>query len=256
MSQYAVKEKEGYKYIDEGKGDTLMLLHGLFGALSNYQYILNDFKDRYRIVIPMLPIYELGVQETSVGGLVKHVQKFVDLMKLDNMILVGNSLGGHIAQLYCLQEPQKVRAMVLTGSSGLFEAAMGGTYPKRGDYEYIKQRTEYTFYDPKTATPELVDEVFDICNDRGKAIRVIAVAKTAMRENLAEHLHKVTCPVLLIWGKEDKITPPFVAEEFHKLIKNSELHWMERCGHAPMMEKPEEFNVLLQNFLDKISVSV
>jgi 2-hydroxy-6-oxonona-2,4-dienedioate hydrolase len=256
MTHYELKEKDGFKYIDEGKGDTLMLLHGLFGALSNYQFILEDFKDRYRIVIPMLPIYELGLDETSVGGLVKHVKRFVSAIGLNNMIVIGNSLGGHIAQLYCLDEPQKVRAMVLTGSSGLFEAAMGGTYPKRGDYEYIKQRTEYTFYDPKTATKELVDEVFDICNDRGKAVRVIAVAKTAMRENLAERLQEVKCPVLLIWGKEDKITPPFVAEEFHKLIKNSELHWMEQCGHAPMMEKPKEFNRLLQNFLDKISVSV
>ena len=256
MSNYVVKEQGGFKYIDEGKGDTLMLLHGLFGALSNYQYILNDFKDKYRVVIPMLPIYELGMLESSVGGLVKQVKKFVNTLELDNMIVLGNSLGGHIAQLYYLQEPQKVRAMVLTGSSGLFESALGGSYPKRGDYEYIKQRTEYTFYDPKSATKELVDEVFDICNDRGKAIRVIAVAKTAMRENLAEHLHKVTCPVALIWGKEDKITPPFVAEEFHKLIKNSELHWMDHCGHAPMMEKPQEFNRLLQNFLDKISVSV
>jgi 2-hydroxy-6-oxonona-2,4-dienedioate hydrolase len=256
MTQYDVKEQGGFKFIDEGKGDTLMLLHGLFGALSNYQFILNDFKGRYRVVIPMLPIYELGMAETSVGGLVEHVKKFVAEMKLDNMVLVGNSLGGHIAQLYCLAEPQKVRAMVLTGSSGLFESAMGGTYPKRGDYDYIKQRTEYTFYDPKTATPELIDEVFDICNDRGKVIRVIAVAKSAMRENLAEQLQKVTCPVLLIWGKDDKITPPFVAEEFHKLIKNSELHFMEECGHAPMMEKPQEFNRLLQNFLTKISVSV
>ena len=69
-------------------------------------------------------------------------------------------------------------------------------------------------------------------------------------------LPKITCPVLLIWGKEDKITPPFVGEEFHKLIKSSELVWMEDCGHAPMMEQPKEFNILLANFLNKISVSV
>src|SRR5688500_16230908 len=120
MSNYVVKEQGGFKYIDEGKGDTLMLLHGLFGALSNYQYILNDFKDKYRVVIPMLPIYELGMLETSVGGLVKHVKRFVNTLGLDNMIVLGNSLGGHVAQLYYLEEPKKVRAMVLTGSSGLF----------------------------------------------------------------------------------------------------------------------------------------
>jgi pimeloyl-ACP methyl ester carboxylesterase len=146
--------------------------------------------------------------------------------------------------------------MVLTGSSGLFESALGGTFPKRGDYEYIKTKTEYTFYDPNTATKELVDEVFGICNDRGKAIRVISMAKSAIRENLANDLHKIKCPVCLIWGKEDKITPPFVAEEFHKLLVNSEVHFIEQCGHAPMMEKPREFNMLLQNFLTKLSVPV
>lgn len=254
--KFDLKQDKDYKYIDEGHGETLLLLHGLFGALSNYQFILNDFKDKYRVVIPILPIYELGLLESTVGGLVKYVRRFVDHMQLNHMIIVGNSLGGHIAQLYCLDQPQKVKAMVLTGSSGLFERSFGGTFPKRGDYEYIKQRTEYTFYDPKTATKELVDEVFDIVNDKGKAIRVISTAKSAMRENLAERLYQVTCPVLLIWGKEDNITPSFVAEEFHKLIKNSELVWMEQCGHAPMMEKPEEFNRLMANFLNKICVSV
>lgn len=254
--KFDIKQDKDYKYIDEGHGETLLLLHGLFGALSNYQFILNDFKDKYRVVIPILPIYELGLLESTVGGLVKYVRRFVDHMQLNHMIIVGNSLGGHIAQLYCLDQPQKVKAMVLTGSSGLFERSFGGTFPKRGDYEYIKQRTEYTFYDPKTATKELVDEVFDIVNDKGKAIRVISTAKSAMRENLAERLNQVTCPVLLIWGKEDNITPSFVAEEFHKLIKNSELVWMEQCGHAPMMEKPEEFNRLMANFLNKICVSV
>ena len=254
--KFDIKQDKDYKYIDEGHGETLLLLHGLFGALSNYQFILNDFKDKYRVVIPILPIYELGLLESTVGGLVKYVRRFVDHMQLNHMIIVGNSLGGHIAQLYCLDQPQKVKAMVLTGSSGLFERSFGGTFPKRGDYEYIKQRTEYTFYDPKTATKELVDEVFDIVNDKGKAIRVISTAKSAMRENLAERLYQVTCPVLLIWGKEDNITPLFVAEEFHKLIKNSELVWMEQCGHAPMMEKPEEFNRLMANFLNKICVSV
>ena len=254
--EYNIKEENGFKYIDEGKGETLLLLHGLFGALSNYQYILEDFKDKYRVVIPFLPIYELGILDSTVKGLVRHVKKFVNHMKLENVVLVGNSLGGHIAQLYCLDEPQKVKAMVLTGSSGLFERALGGSFPKRGDYDYIKQRTEYTFAKPETASKELVDEVFGIVNDRGKAIRVISMAKSAMKENLADDLPKITCQTLLIWGKEDKITPPFVGEEFHKLIQNSELLWMEDCGHAPMMEKPKEFNLLLANFLSKINVSV
>ena len=158
-------------------------------------------------------------------------------------------------QLYCLAHPEKVKAMILTGASGLFESSMGSTFPKRGDYEYMKQRTEYTFYDPKTATKELVDEVFEMVNNRGKAFRIISVAKSAMRENLASDLHNIKCPVCLIWGKQDTITPPFVAEEFKHLITHADLYWMDKCGHAPMMEKPEEFNILLHQFLDKISVT-
>jgi pimeloyl-ACP methyl ester carboxylesterase len=164
-------------------------------------------------------------------------------------------LGGHIAQLYALDQPNKIRAMVLTGSSGLFEDSLGGGYPKRGDYEYIKDRTGYTFYDPNVATKELVDEIYEICNNRGKAIRIISMAKSAMRENLAKLLHRLTMPVLLIWGKEDKITPPFVAEDFQRLLVNSELVLVEECGHAPMMEKPLEFNRILNEFLQKLKVA-
>lgn len=253
---YQVKEEGKYKYIEEGEGEVLLLLHGLFGALSNFRWIVDEFKAKYRVVIPLLPIYEMNIFEATVNGLVRHVHGFTEIKNISSSIVIGNSLGGHIAQLYCLAYPEQVKALILTGSSGLFENAMGNTFPKRGNYEFIKEKTEYTFYDPKTATKELVDEVFDICNNRSKAIRVISMAKSAMRENLAGDLHKIKCPVCLIWGKEDKVTPPFVAEEFHKLLPNSEIHWMEECGHAPMMEKPQEFNVLLHNFLSKISVSI
>lgn len=252
--EVAVKEDGRFKFIEEGEGEVLLLLHGLFGALSNFKSILQEFHSRYRVVIPLLPIYDMPVLDATVKGLVRHVERFVDHRGYESMILLGNSLGGHIAQLYALGEQDKVKAMILTGSSGLFENSLGGSFPKRGDYEYIKNKTEYTFYNPKVASKELVDEVYDICNNRMKAIRVISMAKSAMRENLGEQLHKLTMPVLLIWGKQDQITPPFVAEEFHKLLSNSELVMVEECGHAPMMEKPEEFNLILDEFLQKLNV--
>lgn len=252
--EVTIKEQGKFKYIEEGEGEVLLLLHGLFGALSNFRGILEEFSKRYKVVIPLLPIYEMPVLEATVNGLVRYVRQFVDMRGYEGMIVLGNSLGGHIAQLYALDQTRKVRAMILTGSSGLFEDSLGGGYPKRGDYDYIKDRTEYTFYDPKVATKELVDEVYEICNNRGKAIRVISMAKSAMRENLAKHLHKLTMPVLLIWGKQDKITPTFVGEDFHRLLVNSELVLVDECGHAPMMEKPAEFNRILDEFLQKLNV--
>lgn len=253
---YEIKEEEGFKFLEEGEGPVLMLLHGLFGALSNFMDIVDKFKSNYKVVIPLLPIYELSILSTTVGNLAKHVHHFVEFKKYPEVIVLGNSLGGHVAQLYCLNHPEKIKAMILTGSSGLYENTMGGTFPKRGDYQYIKDKTEYTFYNPKTATKELIDEVYEICNNRNKALHVINMARSAMKENLTNELHKINCPVLLIWGKQDNITPPFVGEDFHKLIKNSELKWIDQCGHAPMMENPTEFNAHLETFLKKISESI
>jgi pimeloyl-ACP methyl ester carboxylesterase len=130
---------------------------------------------------------------------------------------------------------------------------MGDSYPKRGDYEYIKKKTEVTFYDPATATKELVDEVFEITRNRLKVIKIIALAKSAIRSNLGEELNAIRQPTLLIWGANDAITPPFVAQEFNKLIPNSELYFIDKCGHAPMMEQPEEFNAILHKFLKKLA---
>ncbi|SDC86111.1 alpha/beta fold hydrolase [Niabella drilacis] len=251
--EYEIKQHDKFRYIEEGEGQTLVLLHGLFGALSNFSDLINYFKNHVKVVVPMLPLLEMDILNTSVSGLAKYVNKFIEARGYDNVHLLGNSLGGHVGLVYLLRnEPQVVKSLILTGSSGLFENGMGDSYPKRGDREYIRKKTEYTFYDPAMATEELVDEVFDITNNRLKVIKIIALAKSAIRNNLGEELSRITIPALLIWGKNDNITPPFVAEEFKKLLPNSELHFIDQCGHAPMMEVPGEFNKILLNFLQRL----
>jgi 2-hydroxy-6-oxonona-2,4-dienedioate hydrolase len=251
--QYQVKEQGKFKYIEEGNGEPLVLLHGLFGALSNFRDLIEHFRQSYKVIVPMLPLFELDILHTSVGGLAKHVHKFLEIKDLKNVHLLGNSLGGHVALVHTLKHPDRIRSLTLTGSSGLFENGMGDTYPRRGDYDYIQKKTELTFYDPKTATKELVDEVFEITRNRLKVIKIIALAKSAIRNNLGEELNNIKQPTLLIWGENDTITPPFVAKEFQRLIPNSELHFIDKCGHAPMMEQPAEFNIILDKFLKKLS---
>jgi len=248
-----INEEGKFQYIEsKGGKENLVLLHGLFGALSNFQGIIKHFSNKYNVVVPLLPILELPLKEVSVSALVDHVHDFIEFKGYDKVHLLGNSLGGHIGLLYVLAHPEKVSSVILTGSSGLFESAFGSSFPKRGNYEFIKDKVEATFHNPEIATKELVDEVFDIVNDRNKAIRVVVTAKSAVRHNLGDKLHQIKNPTLLIWGKQDVVTPAFVGEKFNELIENSKLFFVEECGHAPMMEKPEEFNVILENFLEEL----
>mgnify|MGYP003346199856 CR=1 FL=1 len=135
-----VKEKNGFSYVDEGQGQVLMLLHGLFGALSNWEGVVNRFSSRFRVVIPMLPIYTMPIKEAGLEGLKSFVEEFVNMMEIKDTIIMGNSLGGHVALLYTMDNSDKVSKLVLTGSSGLFENTMGGSYPRRGSYDYIRDR--------------------------------------------------------------------------------------------------------------------
>lgn len=248
---YEIKQQGKFKFIETGIGEPLLLLHGLFGALSNFKDLIDHFQKKYTVVVPILPLFDLDIFHTTVGGLAKFVHRFIEAQGYNNIHLLGNSLGGHVGLVYVLKHPDRIKTLTLTGSSGLFENGMGDSYPKRGDKEYIRNKTRLTFYDPAMATDELVNEVFEITNNRIKVIKIIALAKSAIRNNLGDELKAIQQPTCLIWGKNDTITPPFVAEEFNKLIPNSELHFIDKCGHAPMMEVPAEFNVLLEQFLSK-----
>lgn len=250
---YEIKQDGKFKFIEEGNGEPLVLLHGLFGALSNFQPLIEHFRNTHKVVVPILPLLDLDLLHTSVGGLQKFVHKFIEHRSYKNIHVLGNSLGGHVALVYILKHPENIKSLILTGSSGLFENGMGDSYPKRGDKEYIRKKTQLTFYDPAMATDELVNEVFEITNNRLKVIKIIALAKSAIRNNLGEELNQVKQPVCLIWGNNDTITPPFVGKEFNRLLPNSELHFIDKCGHAPMMEVPEAFNEVLAKFLAKLN---
>jgi pimeloyl-ACP methyl ester carboxylesterase len=244
-----VKEENDFKYVDEGKGEVLMLLHGLFGALSNWEAVVSHYSKHFRVIIPMLPIYEMPIKEAGLEGLREFTERFVAMKKLDKMMIMGNSLGGHVGILYTLKNPEKVTKLVLTGSSGLFENTMGGSYPRRGSYDYIRERVAYTFYDPNVASKELVDEVFETTKSIPKCMRIVAIAKSAQRNNLALELPNIKIPTLLVWGLNDTITPPMVGYEFNRLIPQSELKFIDKCCHAPMMEHPEKFNQMVEDFL-------
>lgn len=247
---FKTKKEKKFNFIEKGTGHPLVLLHGLMGGLSNFTKMVDFFSPKgYRVLIPELPIYDLPVLNTNLSSIAKYVTKFIDEEVKEPVTIVGNSMGGHIGLILTLSRPDLVKNLVLTGSSGLYERSFGDSFPRKSDKNYIKKKTEEVFYDPAVATDELVDEVFAVVNDRMKGIKTVMLARSAIKHNMLNDLPKITCPTAIIWGKQDNVTPPEVAEDMHKFIPNSDLFWIDKCGHAAMMEKPDEFNNILYNWL-------
>jgi len=248
---YTLKKEGDYSYIEVGEGTPIIILHGLMGGLSNFDAVTNFFSENgFKVVIPELPLYTTPLLKTNVKYFAKYLYNFINYKKFDNVVLLGNSLGGHIALYHTKLYAEKVKALVITGSSGLYESAMGSGYTKRSDYEVIKKKAQEVFYDPEIATKEIVDEVYATVNDRNKLIKTLAIAKSAIRHNMSKDLPDISTPTCIIWGKNDAVTPPEVAEVFQELLPDSDLYWIDKCGHAAMMEHPKEFNQILFKWLN------
>ena len=249
---HKLKKEKQFSYIEVGEGTPIIVLHGLMGGLSNFDSFTKYFSSNgYKVVIPELPIYSMTLLKTNVKSFATYLRDFIDFKGFDQVILLGNSLGGHIGLYHTKMYPDKVKALVITGSSGLYESAMGSGYTKRSDYEVIKKKAQDVFYDPEVATKEIVDEVYETVNDRNKLVKTLAIAKSAIRHNMSKDLPKMNTPTCIIWGKNDTVTPPEVAQEFNDLLPDSELFWIDKCGHAAMMEHPDEFNKILHAWLKR-----
>ena len=245
-----VKSSGEFTYLEKGKGKPIILLHGLMGGVENFGDMVDFISNEFKVYGLDLKLFETPYLKCSVKSKAEYLLKFMDHLKIESATLLGNSMGGHIGLVFTKLYPKRVDSLILTGSSGLYESAFGNSFPRRGDYDYIKTKTEEVFYDPKVATKDLVDRVFKITNKRDTIVRLLAFAKSAIRHNMAKDLPKMKLPACLIWGKYDKVTPPHVAEEFNSLLPNSNLFWVDKCGHAPMWEHPKEFSEIVRKWLN------
>ena len=248
-----IKEEGKFKWLEEGTGGRpVVLLHGLMGGVENFGDMVDFISTECKVYGLDLKLFEgRNLLKVSVNALSEYLNEFMQQLGISSAVLIGNSMGGHIALIFTKNYPEKVDGLILTGSSGLFEESMGNSFPRRGDKDYIRKKTEEVFYDPKVATDELIDRVFEIANNRISVLKLLGYAKSAIRHNMTNDLPKIKHPTCLIWGAEDKVTPPHVAEEFHKLLPSSELNWIPLCGHAAMWEHPKRFSEIVLDFLRK-----
>jgi len=234
---------------DVGHGPTIILLHGLFGNLSNWGHVAFEFTSTHRVIIPRLPLYSKPVSAERLNDLVEYLEQFISAHQLDKVTLIGNSLGGHVAILYAFNNPERVEKLVLTGSSGLYENSFGGTFPRVKDYGYIREKVVSTFYNREVASKALVDEVYATVQNKSKTLSIIRLARAAQKNNVEHLLGEINVSTLLIWGRQDTITPPEVALDFHNSLPLSQIVFLDHCGHVPMMEQPKLFNEHVRKFL-------
>ena len=238
------KHKEGWPAV--------VLLHGMFGNAENWRPCAERLSPQWRVLVPELPVLDLPPSETSVEGLGEHVSHLLDRGGIDRAVIAGNSLGGHVALQLALRYPWRVTALILTGSSGLFERGFAGSVSRRPTRDWLRAKVRDVFYDEAHVTEALLDEVSKTIFNPGMLLQILRVAKSAKHGNLRNELHRIACPVLLAWGEDDKITTPSVAHEFEEILPDTELKFIPRCGHAPMVERPHEFINIVEQFLDRI----
>lgn len=241
-----------YETFEHGEGTPLVMLHGLMGDPSNWQGTFPHLPDSCRAIALQFPFFQDGHRLDSLQGATEYAHGYLDHAGIDRVVLCGNSLGGHVGLKLAIQMPQRVTGLVLTGSSGLFERSFGDYPGVRPPREWVRAKMCEIFYDPSFVTDQLVNEVCEVIAVRRNARDLVRIAKSAKHDNVAGRLKDVRCPVLLIWGMQDQITPPDVAEDFRRALRHSELAWLNECGHAPMMEQPKAFADELCRWWDRV----
>lgn len=252
MATIQTRDNQGFRFIDEGpsSGKPVVMLHGMLGSLDNWAKIVIPLaRNGYRAIAPLLPVYRLPMEQTSVSGLSEYTDRFLSSMDITHPVLVGNSLGGHVALVYSISGRRPISGLVLTGASGIHEVILGNSKPRRYDKSYVREKARLTFHDPTHVTDDLVEEVLNVVRHRPSALRLIKIARSAKKDTVRDRLGEIGVPSLLIWGRQDRLTPPQVAIDFGSRMKDARLELIDECGHAPMIERPEVFSSLLLDFL-------
>jgi pimeloyl-ACP methyl ester carboxylesterase len=244
-----------FRWLERGEGEPIVLLHGLMGRMDHWDSTLQALAAVGRPIAPEVAILDEMLADPSVGGLTEYVRSFLDALEVPRAVVGGNSLGGHLAIELALRDPRRVSGLVLTGSSGLFERSFGRGVPHLPTTEFVRQKMEEIFYDTAQVTPAWVEAVCRTLTTRPLARRIVQVARSAKRSNVESRLGEIAVPTLVLWGKDDRITPPEVAERFAALIPDAELVFIANCGHAPMLEQPAVFNAVLEDWLQDTRVS-
>lgn len=233
-------------------GPEVVLLHGLLGAMSNWETTVPLMAKYAQPVVFGFPLIAGHRSEVKVKALAALTEYYIRQQNIGPTVLCGNSLGGHVAMRLCLASPELVDCMVLSATSGLYEHSVD-TLPIRIGEKFVREHMGKVFYNQDFVTDEAIAEIVKILSSRMNTLNLIHAARSAKRDNLAERLKEIKVPTLLVWGEDDTVTSMDVARQFEELIPNATLVSIKNCGHAPMIEYPEWFSEQVEGFLKEHS---
>jgi len=247
------------QYTDAGSGPVVVLLHGLGGDGANWAFNAPALAQKFRVVVPD----QIGFGSSDkplinyrVATYVDFLDKFLQVLKVERASLVGNSMGGWVAAAYALKHPTKVERLVLVDAAGFappkeFDLSiLSGLNPSTR--EQTKMLAGMVFFNPLFKSDAAVDAMLEQRISAGDGYTIQSLVESIHRgeDMLDGRLGGIKQPVLLVWGREDGLTPlAREGERFRKEIPQAQLVVFEQCGHVPQVEKAAEFNAAVLKFL-------
>jgi len=247
----------------------IVLIHGTGASLHTWDDWTLKLKENYQVIRMDLPAFGLtGPNKTGDYSIEKYTQfleEFVAQLKLDSMILAGNSLGGNIAWNYASKKPEKVQKLILVDASGLptnkpqpwiFKMAKTPVLSNLFLYitpkSIIEDNLKQVYEDDTKITDALIARFHDLTLREGNRKAFIDRAKidfTPSEASKKEQLQNLQTPTLLIWGAKDAWIPLENGKRMDALLPNSKLVVLQNSGHVPMEENPTESFKVLNEFL-------
>ncbi len=235
-----------------GAGPPIVILNGLLGLNEHWFPVLPPLISRAEVFLLQPPLLEMKGPGCSVDGVTRLIGGVLETLIDQPALIVGNSLGGHVGLKMALENHPLVRGLVLVGSSGLFERSFEKNVEHSPSKHWLEKKIGDLFHDPSRMIPGMVEAAHAELSRRSAARALVKLGRSAKNDHLGERIAGLTTPVLLAWGRNDIVTPPEVAEQFHSLLPNSRLVWIDRCGHAPQIERPAELGAAISAYLDHL----
>jgi pimeloyl-ACP methyl ester carboxylesterase len=250
-------------YLEAGNsGPTVILLHGLGADATNWGFTIPALTSKYHVYAPDQIGFgksDKPIMNYRVATLVEFLDQFYQKLGIEKATLVGNSLGGWAAAAFAIAHPQKVDKLVLVSAAGYSTKRYGGQELSKDIYSVLNPSTtadmkrlfEAIFYDKVYKTDAFIAQAFTAKLKKGDGYTINSFIDSVLRgeDYIDDKVKAIKAPTLVIWGREDKLTPPAMADAFVQDIAGAQKLMIEQCGHAAQIEKAQIFNNALLKFL-------